>query len=67
MSRAWAVQPVIAETGNVLLPVDEKRHGWVRPLLGEFRSFPTGAHDDQVDMVVQGVLVMRQRRKIRAA
>lgn len=67
VSRAWAVQPVIAETGNVLLPVDEKRHGWVRPLLGEFRSFPTGAHDDQVDMVVQGVLVMRQRRKIRAA
>ncbi len=66
-SRAWAVQPMIAESGNVLLPADEQAHKWVPAMIGEFRAFPTGRNDDQVDAVVQALLVLRKRRTIRAA
>lgn len=67
VSRAWAVQPAIAETGNVLIPDASRGVPWVPAFVAEFRAFPTGRNDDQVDAVGQGIMVMRQRRTIRAA
>lgn len=50
--RARAQTPTI-EAGNVLLPhPSEPGCEWVRDLLTETRNFPTGAHDDMVDVLV---------------
>lgn len=53
IARAHAIAPLVAE-GKVLLPPREAA-GWVDALLAELTSFPTGAHDDQVDALTQGL------------
>ena len=56
LARAHAIAPFVAE-GKVLLPPREAA-AWVDPLLAELTSFPTGAHDDQVDALTQGLRVL---------
>lgn len=61
-ARARAVTPEV-EAGNVLLPYPgDPGNEWVADYLAEFRSFPTGAHDDQVDMTTQALRRMRGPR-----
>ncbi|QHB37139.1 terminase [Microbacterium phage Terij] len=52
-ARARAVTPEI-ESGNVYLPHPTEAP-WVLELISELRSFPTGAHDDQVDALTQAL------------
>lgn len=62
IARARSVTPD-AEAGNVLLPYPgDPGNEWVTDYLAEFRSFPTGAHDDQVDQTVQALRRMRGPR-----
>jgi predicted phage terminase large subunit-like protein len=62
VARARAVTPEV-ESGNVLLPYPgDPGNEWVPDYLAEFRSFPTGAHDDQVDMTTQALRRMRGPR-----
>lgn len=49
--RALRVLPDF-EVGVRILNVHGS-NGWVQPFLNEFMSFPNGAHDDQVDSLVQ--------------
>lgn len=56
-ARARAVTPEI-ESGNVYLP-HPAEEPWVLDLIAELRSFPTGAHDDQVDTMTQALAEMR--------
>ena len=51
--RAQAVAPYI-EAGNVWLPKPEYAP-WLHDFLEECASFPTGAHDDQVDAMTQAL------------
>jgi predicted phage terminase large subunit-like protein len=53
LSRAQAILPLVA-AGNVWLP-DPQEQPWVEGFLAETRSFPVGAHDDQVDAMSQGL------------
>lgn len=62
IGRARSVTPEI-EAGNVLLPYPgDPGNEWVADYLDEFRAFPTGAHDDQVDMTTQALQRMRGPR-----
>lgn len=55
-ARARSVTPEI-ESGNVLLPhPGMPGFEWVRDLVAEFREFPNGAHDDQVDAASQALM-----------
>jgi predicted phage terminase large subunit-like protein len=56
-ARARAITPEI-ESGNVYLP-HPVQFPWVADLLSELRSFPTGAHDDQVDAMTQALWELR--------
>lgn len=51
VSRAMAITPYI-ESGYVFLP---KNAPWVSDLLSETSAFPNGSHDDQVDVVSDGL------------
>lgn len=52
-ARARAVTPEL-EAGHLILPhPDQPGNEWVRDLVLECRSFPSGAHDDQVDAMTQ--------------
>jgi predicted phage terminase large subunit-like protein len=53
LSRAQAILPLV-EAGNVWLP-DPREQPWVEAFLAEARSFPVGAHDDQVDAMSQAL------------
>lgn len=53
LSRAQAILPLVAG-GNVWLP-NPQEQPWVEQFLAEARSFPVGAHDDQVDAMSQGL------------
>lgn len=53
VARASAVSPLI-EAGNVLLPAVEIAP-WIDGFIEEAASFPTGAHDDQVDAMTQAL------------
>ena len=53
ISRAAAISPY-QEAGNLYLP-DPKFAPWVSDFIEELAAFPGGAHDDQVDMLSQGV------------
>lgn len=58
-ARARSVTPDV-ESGGVLLPLpSDPGNEWVTDLLDELRNFPTGAHDDQVDALVQALRRMR--------
>jgi predicted phage terminase large subunit-like protein len=50
-ARAHAVTPQV-ESGNVYLP---RFAPWLNDFLIEHQSFPTGAHDDQVDCTTQAL------------
>jgi predicted phage terminase large subunit-like protein len=52
-ARASAVTPLV-EAGNVWLPSAELAP-WIGDLIEEAASFPTGAHDDQVDTLSQAL------------
>lgn len=58
-ARARAVTPDV-ESGHVLLPFPgDPGNEWVGDYLSEFREFPTGKHDDQVDGTTQALSRMR--------
>jgi predicted phage terminase large subunit-like protein len=54
VARCQAVSPTI-EAGNVFLPHPRLAH-WVDGFINECASFPTGAHDDQVDAMSQAII-----------
>lgn len=56
VARAMAIQPQV-ESGNVFLPEHAE---WLDTYIGEFESFPRGAHDDQVDMTSQALLYLAE-------
>lgn len=60
-ARARAITPEV-ESGNVYLPLPAE-HPWVLDLLAELRSFPSGAHDDQVDALTQALTALRENRR----
>lgn len=55
--RAARMQPEV-EAGNVFLPDGA---GWLEDFVGEFRTFPNGANDDQVDAASQALLDLMNR------
>jgi predicted phage terminase large subunit-like protein len=57
-ARARSVTPEI-ESGNVYLP-HPVESPWVLDFIAECRSFPTGAHDDQVDAMTQALTELRE-------
>lgn len=57
-NRARAVTGEI-ESGHVFLPHPNELK-WVGELMSELREFPTGVHDDQVDVLTQALDEMRE-------
>lgn len=55
VSRINAVTPWI-ESGSVYLPTDAD---WLENYLKEFKYFPNGAHDDQIDATSQALLHLK--------
>lgn len=53
LTRANAVTPAF-EAGNVWLPATTL-YKWVSPYLTEMQTFPSAAHDDQVDSTTQAI------------
>ena len=51
ISRGHDAAPFV-ESGNVLLPIDAP---WLSDFLAEAESFPTGAHDDQLDPMFDAI------------
>lgn len=66
-ARAWAVQPLV-EASNVYLP-HPAIAPWVWDFIEELAGFPNAAHDDQVDMLTQGLLRLMtvKRTKVSSA
>lgn len=62
ISRAYACQPVM-DQGRIWIRKKLKSN---QELLSECLEFPYGAHDDQVDAMVQGILYTRDRWKLSA-
>lgn len=59
-TRARAVTPEI-ESGNVFLPHPSMPGcAWVMDFIAEYREFPSGAHDDQVDTGTQALMELRE-------
>ena len=56
ISRAYDAAPFI-ESGNVLLPRDAS---WLSDLLAEIESFPSGAHDDQLDPMFDAINLVQR-------
>jgi predicted phage terminase large subunit-like protein len=52
--RAYDAAPLI-ESGNVLLPADAS---WLSDFLAEATVFPNGAHDDQLDPMMDALADM---------
>ena len=59
-ARAQAVTALF-EAGNVYFP-DPTETPWVNEFITELLQFPTGAHDDQVDALTQGLNYLMHRR-----
>lgn len=57
IARLNAVAPIL-EAGNFWLPHPDDAP-WVNDYIEELVAFPTGAHDDQVDMTTQGLLELK--------
>jgi predicted phage terminase large subunit-like protein len=51
ISRGHDAAPFV-ESGNVLLPIDAP---WLSEFLGESETFPSGAHDDQLDPMFDAI------------
>jgi predicted phage terminase large subunit-like protein len=62
VARLNAVAPIF-EAGNFWLP-DPSIAPWVNDYIEELVGFPTGAHDDQVDMTTQGLLELRNNNNV---
>lgn len=58
-ARAHVMQPYV-ESGNVYLP-DPSIAPWIEDYIEEFRTFPNGAHDDQVDGSSQAIVWMLKK------
>lgn len=58
LARAHAVTPLF-EAGNVLLP-DPSIAPWVHDYIEELTSFPSAAHDDQVDATTQALIHLKE-------
>lgn len=58
ITRAYDAAPMI-ESGNVLLP---RSAPWLSDFLAEASAFPNGAHDDQLDPMMDAVSDMLQGR-----
>ena len=54
--RAHLVTPLL-ESGRVWLPANAT---WLRDYLDECEAFPSGVHDDQVDMTTQALIWLRE-------
>ena len=52
-ARAYSITP-LWEAGNVFIP-DPKTAAWVKDFEAEILSFPSAAHDDQVDAMTQAL------------
>ena len=52
-ARAYAITPLF-EAGNVFIPAP-KDVAWVKDFESEILTFPSGAHDDQVDAMTQAL------------
>ncbi|MDR2613416.1 MAG: phage terminase large subunit [Deltaproteobacteria bacterium] len=63
LSRAHAATAAF-ESGHVYLPPPE-RAPWVGDFVAELLSFPSGAHDDQVDAMAQALRRLFERPPIR--
>ena len=59
-ARAQAVTALF-EAGNVYFP-DPNEVPWVNEFITELLQFPTGAHDDQVDALTQGLNYLLHKR-----
>lgn len=57
ITRAYDAAPMI-EAGNVVLP---ERAPWLSDFLAEAEAFPNGAHDDQLDPMMDAIADMLQR------
>ncbi len=60
VARLNAVAPIF-EAGNFYLPHPDDAP-WVSDYIEELVTFPTGAHDDQVDMTTQALLELRSNK-----
>lgn len=62
IARAYAVSPLV-EGGNVYLP-NPQRAAWVEKYLAEWRIFPNGVNDDQVDATTQALNRLAGRARV---
>ena len=62
LARAHAVTTFF-EAGNVHIP-HPSVYGWVADYVAELTSFPTAAHDDQVDATTQALRDMQSQRAL---
>lgn len=63
-ARASVVEPY-QEAGNIWLP-DPSIAPWVEDYIEEFRVFPNGAYDDQVDATSQAIVWMLKRFNVKS-
>lgn len=56
-ARAYSITP-LWEAGNVFIP-DPKTAAWVKDFEAEILSFPSAAHDDQVDAMTQALAELK--------
>lgn len=63
ITRAYDAAPFI-EAGQVLLPQDAP---WLSDFLAEASSFPAGAHDDQLDPMMDAVMDVQNNPMVRTA
>jgi predicted phage terminase large subunit-like protein len=62
-ARAWAIQPQV-QAGNVYLPDGAP---WLDSWVEQFGSFPKSRHDDDVDMLSQGLRELTQTAGVLAS
>jgi predicted phage terminase large subunit-like protein len=55
------VAALVAEGGNIHLPEDAP---WLEDFIEEFKQFPKGKHDDQVDALSQGIIYLEEEGKM---
>jgi len=63
VARATSVSHCV-ESHNVYLPLESKCP-WIKKFIEEWRSFPNGSHDDQVDASTQAWFRFETKRRVR--
>jgi predicted phage terminase large subunit-like protein len=58
-ARAFSISPLF-ESGNVFLPPPDFSTWVEQALIPEILTFPSGAHDDQVDAMTQALSYLHQ-------